>query len=441
MMSILLSLLLTVPLLGSTPAGGSERRDTVESAHPLKAAGLTLSVNAAMSLLDRICFTDPCYKSDWNSIRQNLHSDWVWDNDQFFLNQIGHPIQGAMYYDAARASGLGFWSSGLATVLGSVSWEILCENDPPSINDFLSTTAGGMATGEVLWRLYGLAANRKAIDFPIRISAGLGARGLAGIRSVGADAHAAPRSAGAQAFFDIEYGDPFYWTDNRPYDWFTLDLCAGVGSGGTSGVQQVSIIGRLYGKSLQTCKGDDLTVGLFQHFNYYDSPEMDLSESNSFGPGIVMRLKDERGVPNTELQAHLGAIIMGGVQSEYYSVLKRRYNMASGLSFHGSISHDWGKKVFTSLKYDHYQLFTSKEYNHSFLDAGGDPQLLDARGNKQISQADIFRMLVDIRCSDSLAIRIAPSVMCRRSLYSYHPDIFRSYADVTVGLCWKFTNQ
>ena len=432
MLIFLLSSLLAVLMPGMMPAEVAEPRDTVAPAgHPLKAAGLTISVNAAMSIFDRLVISDPCYKSDWNSVRNNLHSDWVWDNDGFYRNQIGHPFQGAMYYNAARASGLDYWGSGLATVLGSVSWELFCETDPPSINDLLSTTAGGMACGEVLWRLYHLAV-RKPVNLPVRISAGVGVRGLMGIRSAEADA-----SVGVRALLDVEYGDPFDAGNRRPYDWFTLTLRVGAGGGKTSGVQDVGIVGLLYGRTILTPAGNDMLVGLFQHFNYFDCPGMDVSESNSFGPGMVVRFKDREGNPNTELQVHAGAVLMGGVQSDYYNVLERTYNMASGFSFHGSVSRNWGDAVAASLRYDCYRLFTAREYDRSFLDAGGDPILLDAPGNKANSHMGILRMLVDIRCSDSLAIRVEPGLLFRRSRYSYHPDVSGSCADLTVGLCWQ----
>ena len=36
------------------------------------------------------------------SIRRNLRSSWVADNDPFKTNQLGHPYQGSMYHGFAR---------------------------------------------------------------------------------------------------------------------------------------------------------------------------------------------------------------------------------------------------------------------------------------------------------------------------------------------------
>ena len=39
------------------------------------------------------------------------------------------------------------------TFIGSLTWEFLCENNYPSINDFISTSIGGIALGEITHRL------------------------------------------------------------------------------------------------------------------------------------------------------------------------------------------------------------------------------------------------------------------------------------------------
>src|SRR5690349_1021104 len=35
----------------------------------------------------------------------NMEQGWVWDLDDFVVNQIGHPYQGSNYYSAGRANG------------------------------------------------------------------------------------------------------------------------------------------------------------------------------------------------------------------------------------------------------------------------------------------------------------------------------------------------
>lgn len=90
----------------------------------------------------------------FEDIKRNFTSLWVWDNDTFSVNQLGHPYQGSFYFQAGRANNLNFYESGLLAVFGSVSWELLCENETPSINDLIVSPTGGMVWGEILHRLW-----------------------------------------------------------------------------------------------------------------------------------------------------------------------------------------------------------------------------------------------------------------------------------------------
>ena len=46
------------------------------------------------------------YNVTLDSIRRNLHHDWVADNDPFKVNQFLHPYQGSIYHGFARSAGL-----------------------------------------------------------------------------------------------------------------------------------------------------------------------------------------------------------------------------------------------------------------------------------------------------------------------------------------------
>jgi hypothetical protein len=90
------------------------------------------------------------------SIGRNLRSAWVLDDDQFWINQFGHPYQGMWSMTAARSAGLGFWRSTPYAFASSLVWEIAGETEPPSINDQITTPIGGIVLGEVLFRLAGI---------------------------------------------------------------------------------------------------------------------------------------------------------------------------------------------------------------------------------------------------------------------------------------------
>lgn len=87
-----------------------------------------------------------------STMKHNLTTGWVLDEDKFSVNDAAHPYAGAMIFSAARSSGHGFWMSGLYTFAGSTFWEVFMENETPSINDQITTPIGGMFIGEVMHR-------------------------------------------------------------------------------------------------------------------------------------------------------------------------------------------------------------------------------------------------------------------------------------------------
>ena len=95
-----------------------------------------------------------------SSVRRNLRSSWVTDNDDFEINQFLHPYQGSIYHTAARSSGLGFWTSAAYTFAGSALWEIAGETTPPSKNDQIASGIGGVFFGEALFRMANLTLER-----------------------------------------------------------------------------------------------------------------------------------------------------------------------------------------------------------------------------------------------------------------------------------------
>ena len=79
----------------------------------------------------------------------NMEQGWVWDLDDFTVNQIGHPYQGNNYFNTGRANGLSFYESAAVTAFGSATWEYYGETNHASLNDFINTTLGGIALGEM----------------------------------------------------------------------------------------------------------------------------------------------------------------------------------------------------------------------------------------------------------------------------------------------------
>ncbi|GGF96734.1 MULTISPECIES: DUF3943 domain-containing protein [Cysteiniphilum] len=81
----------------------------------------------------------------------NVSSGPVWDNDKWYINYIGHPYAGAIYYMAARDSGFGEFESFLySAFISTFFWEYGVEAfaEVPSIQDLIVTPVGGWLLGE-----------------------------------------------------------------------------------------------------------------------------------------------------------------------------------------------------------------------------------------------------------------------------------------------------
>ena len=92
----------------------------------------------------------------------NMEHGWVWDLDDFAVNQVGHPYQGNNYFTSGRANGLSFYESAALTAFGSGTWEYFGETNQASLNDFINTTLGGIALGEMFHRAAWLVRDTRA---------------------------------------------------------------------------------------------------------------------------------------------------------------------------------------------------------------------------------------------------------------------------------------
>jgi hypothetical protein len=229
-------------------------------------------------------------KSWW----ENMQQGWVWDLDDFTVNQIGHPYQGNNYFTTGRANGLSFYESAALTAFGSATWEYYGETNHPSLNDFINTTLGGIALGEMFHRAAWLVRDTRktgrgrmwneigatVID-PVtgvnRFLTGDAGRvvdkpsdmipsALATDMSVGVlwrgNASSAFDASG-QPFFEIDaiYGTPLEGRSRTPYDAFGVRLRFG----GGAALSDARVRGRLLGQPLN---GGKLQFAVSQSYDY-----------------------------------------------------------------------------------------------------------------------------------------------------------------------------
>ena len=122
--------------------------------HGAIAAGEVFSFNIFITTFNRIITRSPFADISLETMGHNITHPWVWDQDEFEINQIGHPYQGSIYFAAGRANGFNFWQSFAFAAFGSLMWEYTMENEPPSFNDFIHTPIGGSFLGEMFHRIY-----------------------------------------------------------------------------------------------------------------------------------------------------------------------------------------------------------------------------------------------------------------------------------------------
>ena len=224
----------------------------------------------------------------------NMEQGWVWDLDDFTVNQFGHPYQGSNYFNVGRANGLNFYESAALTAFGSSTWEYFGETNHASLNDFINTTLGGIALGEAfhraawlirdtratgsgrLWREIGATILDPLTGYnrfvsgdaslvtdkpPEMVPSALGAQTSLGVLWRGSDTNAF--SATGQPFLEVDllYGDLEAGRTRTPYDAMSTRLRFG----GGGGISEARVRGRLLGQPLNDGR---LQLGVIQSYGY-----------------------------------------------------------------------------------------------------------------------------------------------------------------------------
>lgn len=284
------------------------------------------------------------------SWRRNLAEGFTYDDNDFRTNQFLHPVSGGAYYNAGRANGFGFWASSMFALLGTLGWECCGETHPASYNDLISTSLGGIALGEVQYRLASEILDgqrggadrswREAVAFavdPVRgFNRAVSRRALrrapnphdplewrpphtrtrvtAGWRTLDVG-EALERGARSHPFVTFEhlYGDPFSTRRRRPYDVFTLNVEASSGDKAT--LTHVGIRGELLAQPLGEPGSSRHVVALTQHFDYFNNSAFEFG-GQALGPSLLSRFALRSNATLTTRVEALG-LILGAVNSEY----------------------------------------------------------------------------------------------------------------------------
>lgn len=327
------------------------------------------------------------YKYDWARIspstwKKNLKGPWVWDNDRFGINFLGHPHTGNYYFNTARANGFTFGQSFPFAVGGSLLWELFGEKDPPSRNDIINTPISGMFLGEILYRissnilndrtrgvnrvfrefLAGIinpprAFNRLTQGKMFRVTGKevyqkepLNITMSAGIHKVNENNHFGTGSTNAIFNLQFDYGDPFEIRHRKPFDVFRLRLEARYGDEKRL-IDNVGGYGFLFGKNIIKGK-NGILAGIFQHYDYWNNKIFELG-TLGFGPGIISRINIGRN-SNLYSGIHVAVVPLAGNSTRFGPDTSdyRKYNFGGG--FEGRMEETLNLSRWVSAGFNAY---------------------------------------------------------------------------------------
>jgi hypothetical protein len=91
----------------------------------------------------------------WHNMRRSLSTLPVWDDNDWQLNYIGHPIAGSLYYNSLRSQHASIFHSFLFAAAQSFIWEYFIEAtaEKPSTQDLIVTPVAGAILGESVHQL------------------------------------------------------------------------------------------------------------------------------------------------------------------------------------------------------------------------------------------------------------------------------------------------
>jgi len=414
-----------------------------------------------------------------HTIKDNLSHKWVWDNDDMGNNMFLHPYHGSLYFNSARSRGYNFWESGAFALGGSAMWELFMENEYPSVNDIIATPVGGLALGEVLYRTSDLVLDdrktgwgrfgREAAGFVIAPTRGLtrilngdawrkrGTSGKqfgvpdvsveisAGVRALELKGEILDKGVGAALDINIEYGDRFSTENKKPFEYFTFKSNLN-GHGSQPILSQLNITGRLYVTDLVDSDKDFLSLGIYQHFDYYDSDTIS-SVSNkipykfctpaSVGAGLVYRSNRTRSF-SFDAYLHSNLVLLGAALSDHYVVDMRNYNLASGFSTKGGFNLAYKDRISVSGVYEVYRMFTWKGYPQDVDWDNINVHEFDYQGDHSQAILHAISLRSDLKLRDHLFLTGIFYNYIRDTNYRYFEDVFSKTSEGRLMLTYKF---
>jgi hypothetical protein len=336
-------------------------------------------------------------KVSFKSIGHNLKpSSWEWDDNNFKTNQFAHPYHGNLYYSSFRSNGYSFWQSAPAAFAGSFLWEVAGETHRPAPNDFINTSLGGIALGEMTYRIANKIVNNRAVGAKRQLQETLAllVNPLNGLNRImngewGRVYGEADTTAGLTAYLNVGmrrfniktiqeytrgnnelyfrlrliYGDK-YKESNIPFESFSSQVEAG--SGDSTYLNTVQVNG-----ALKTWKflEDSRQLHLYSVTMNYD-----FIKNNAFKYGaqsfMFRLLSDWSKKSKIKVYTEIGSgiIVLGAVPDKYLNYGEgRNYDYGPGISVTANVFINYHNKVEAELNYKGSRFQTVNGNKSSFI--------------------------------------------------------------------------
>jgi len=460
----------TTGTLASLPPADSERDGWGVPRSWGWAVAEVLAINNVASMVNEYVrnanFNQISPRSWWH----NLEEGWTYDDNEFKTNQLIHPFNGATYYNSARANGIGFWGSSLASLGGAFFWECCGETHPMSWNDMISTGIGGISRGEVSYRLSSLILDNRrtggkrvlrelgalAVD-PIRgfnrfVSGratrvqgnpvdpydwrppSLGLQLNAGARIIG-EGSSISENTNTYGFLEgtIQYGSPFFG-ERRPFDRFDGTMQANFGEKTRVGVLQIR--GDLFSWALGRDKENPKhALAIVQDFDYIDNEAYEYG-GQSFGLALFSGFGELGGLRLvTRLTGY--TTLSAAVNADYSFLAEvgdrerfREYDYGPGLGagFEGMLFRKGRQLAEFTYRYTYIDVRNGSIYNP---DDGGE-------GSNATHQVHRARIRVIVPILRTLGLGADASLFYRDSKYSLEilKDTTQRNPELRVYLSW-----
>ncbi len=339
--------------------------------------GEIVGLNIGVCVFNKYIAKEDFANISWKSIKENFNHGFGFDIDNFQMNFLFHPFHGNLYFNSARANGMNFWESIPYTVFGSLMWEMTMENTYPAGNDLIMTTSGGIMLGETLYRLSSHILDDSktgvertireilaAIINPVRAFNRL-VRGetneinpnnsfnrakIRGILTLGGRGilkgfHGTSKKTSPLIDFHLIYGEPFKGNEKqKPFDFFVLKtLFMPQKKNKAFDLLDYAL---LSGKSIKDRFDFKHLIGFFQYFDFIKNEAISIG-SSAIGGGIISEYPLSTST-KISTSTHIGAMLMGATNTEYFKEEERDYNFCTGyiLKFDATITN---KKLGTLL--------------------------------------------------------------------------------------------